>query len=542
MAARLGEVKLISDGLVLALDPASDFNYSLTEVEVLVVAGGGAGGGYGGNDGSGGGGGGGLIYKSFYPVTAETAYTVTVGNGGAAQASQGIRGPAGQNSIFGTLIATGGGGGGSEGAGAERAGGAGGSGGGCGGYGVSGEGAGTAGQGHPGGNCTAPGDGGGGGAGGLGENGGTGNGGSGLIFNIEGKPKWYAAGGGCGGDKRNARGARGGIGGIGGGGRGQDADNSIAAISGINGTGGGGGGAAGSNPTHGAGTTLPSGAGGKGIVVVRYPGPQKATGGDIISSIGGYTIHTFTNSGTFTPKAKPSSGGVLYGLQDLSADVINLKSNGSPTYSTVGGGSLVLNGTTQFLEAGYDERLNFQPQTPFSQFVWIYAPSGGGGAILSNMFGGTNQYSENYVGWDLWVNGPTSLAMHFIKTWNTNAVKISVDLTWANYSNSWLYIGATYDGSSPNTSANAINSINFYLNGSLLTTNKANAIGTTAFSDTDQKIIYASQQRFRIGSRFYSGAFQATAFTLGPVHIYDRVLSNSEILSNYNTLKGRFGL
>jgi hypothetical protein len=35
------------------------------------------------------------------------------------------------------------------------------------------------------------------------------------------------------------------------------------------------------------------------VVIVRYVGPQRGTGGTITSS-GGYTIHRFTSSGTFT--------------------------------------------------------------------------------------------------------------------------------------------------------------------------------------------------------------------------------------------------
>jgi hypothetical protein len=54
---------------------------------------------------------------------------------------------------------------------------------------------------------------------------------------------------------------------------------------------GGGGGGGGSN--NGGGST-----GGSGVVIVRYPGTPVATGGTITQS-GGYTIHTFTSSGTF---------------------------------------------------------------------------------------------------------------------------------------------------------------------------------------------------------------------------------------------------
>jgi hypothetical protein len=53
--------------------------------------------------------------------------------------------------------------------------------------------------------------------------------------------------------------------------------------------GGGGGGDGGTAPTVG-------GNGGSGIVIVRYAGPPRATGGTVTQS-GGYTIHTFTTSG-----------------------------------------------------------------------------------------------------------------------------------------------------------------------------------------------------------------------------------------------------
>jgi hypothetical protein len=82
-----------------------------------------------------------------------------------------------------------------------------------------------------------------------------------------------------------------GIGGLGGGGAG----GTYQTIGGDNGTinrGGGGGGAFG----QGAGQLC--GTGGSGIVIIRYSGNQRGIGGTVTSS-GGYTYHTFTESGTF---------------------------------------------------------------------------------------------------------------------------------------------------------------------------------------------------------------------------------------------------
>ena len=40
------------------------------------------------------------------------------------------------------------------------------------------------------------------------------------------------------------------------------------------------------------------GDGGSGVVILRYAGSQRGTGGTVTSS-GGFTTHTFTSSGTF---------------------------------------------------------------------------------------------------------------------------------------------------------------------------------------------------------------------------------------------------
>ncbi len=233
----------------------------LTSVEYLVVAGGGG----GATTHAGGGGAGGFLTGNT-PISGTV--NVTVGGGGNYGANVGYNGV---NSSFGSIVSVGGGGGG----GANNNGSAGGSGGGAGRPGLYG-GAGTSGQGTNGGN-TYPrdsswyGGAGGGGAGHVGyalpstNNGG--NGGEGLLSVITGTTVWYAGGGG--GNAYNSVGGYG-VGGIGGGGRGGNyasvVSEDLSGMDGIPNTGGGGGAGAGNNP----GVTHP-GAGGSGIVVVRYP-------------------------------------------------------------------------------------------------------------------------------------------------------------------------------------------------------------------------------------------------------------------------------
>jgi len=257
-----------------------------TSVDVLVVAGGGAGGTHHGA----GGGAGGLIFRPGFPVTPGGTVSVTVGCGGgqpnnfpAPDNQNGQTGAPGQDSVFGTLTAKGGGGGGDASPGEGLSGGSGGGGS-----------AAAPAAGGPATQPTQPGDsgtygfgnaggaggpagpthystGGGGGAGAGGGVGGAisantaGNGGIGKAYTIaDGTTSVYYAGGG--GGAYHPTGGVAGTGGQGGGGSGgvSQQDN-FPVRQGAANTGGGGGGA-----DRGPGPIGAGGAGGKGIVIVKY--------------------------------------------------------------------------------------------------------------------------------------------------------------------------------------------------------------------------------------------------------------------------------
>ena len=243
-------------------------------VESIIVAGGGGGGGGGGYEAGGGGGAGGYITASATFTTGED-YTVTVGAGGAATGGGGAGANGSASSITSgaglSLTTIGGGGGAASNQGAKT----GGSGGGGQNWSGTSGAAGTAGQGNPGGNgggSPSPGGPGGGGGGKSAAGNSPGTGGAGLADTWTGSSRTLAGGGG---------GAGGYGGGAGGGGS-----------TGANGTANTGGGGGGTN-------SAPTTGGGSGIVVIRYLGSQRGSGGTVTSS-GGYTLHTFTSSGTYT--------------------------------------------------------------------------------------------------------------------------------------------------------------------------------------------------------------------------------------------------
>ena len=252
-------------------------------VRALVVAGGGP----GGYNAGGGGGAGGLIYNAALGVTGGNAYTITVGEGGAASDDIMVFGQQGgsssiSNGVDEVVRAIGGGAGGNsyrQNNQGPRKGQDGGSGGGAAANAAGTKyGAGTSGQGNNGGLGSANGDnwfgGGGGGAGGPGEDASTGGnnvsgagGGAGLPYNITGADVFYAGGGGGGSDEFAAHAGSPGAGGSGVGGAGSRKVNGTAAAAtqGVDGTGSGGGGGCGDIDT-----LYKGGDGGDGIVIIRY--------------------------------------------------------------------------------------------------------------------------------------------------------------------------------------------------------------------------------------------------------------------------------
>ena len=269
------------------------------EVYYLVVAGGGAGGS--GNGGAGGGGAGGLLTNfggTALTLATATNYPVTVGAGGAGVGNvAGQVGNDGNDSTFSSITTDGGGGGGAWQGQNGRSGGSGGGGGAkAAGTGNTSGGSGTALQGNDGGtgyDGTNPyGGGGGGGAGAAGQNASNGmvpNGGDGLSVSITGSAVVYAGGGGAGteGSSYNS----GGQGGSGGGGTGGN--SSRIATAGSANTGGGGG--AGGWPSG----YYDNGAGGSGVVILRYNSGFTLSGlsGTTIT-VGSDKVTTFTNAGT----------------------------------------------------------------------------------------------------------------------------------------------------------------------------------------------------------------------------------------------------
>jgi cysteine-rich repeat protein len=472
--------------------------------EVLVVAGGGSGGG--GHYVGGGGGAGGLIYNSSFPLTAQN-YNVVVGQGGYNAAKE--LGVNGQNSVFSTLVAVGGGGGGEN---DQRPGLNGGSGGGGSGdqEGPWAGGTGIQGQGNNGGwgydsyssedDDFYFGSGGGGGAGAVGQDGTAssssskgGNGGAGLSFSISGSNVYY--GGGGGGCVYPCTNTIGGTGGIGGGGAGSCGD----ATDGIDGTGGGGGGAE-------RGGSATPGKGGSGIVIIRYSTAAAAVCGNGIVETGEQCDDGNTNNGDgcsstcmFEQVAcgqGDTNGMVSYWkAEDSTNDEMGTNAGqpqGNLAYvSGKVGKAFNLDGDSAHVSVS---GLSFAPVNGFTYELWLYSSGSDGGQAYDSFLNIDNTFIHDYnydgANFDMWDPAGGS--------WYTGY----------DIRNSWNHIAVTY-----------LNGAEYlYVNGILI---NQQSVSTPSISGSV----------LRIGA--YPDDNQYTYGMIDEVAIYDRALNSTEINYHY---------
>ena len=240
----------------------------------------------------------------------------------------------------------------------------------------------------------------------------------------------------------------------------------------------------------------------------------------------------------------PTTGTTWY---DLSGNTNNGTLTNGPTFNSANSGSLVFDGIDDYGEVtSRNTNLEFQPTSGYSCMVFYKSPSvGTNSALIANM----DNISGTFPGWDLWFNNASisnTIGMHLISSWGTNAIKVAVDYNYSTYANQWLCFGYTYDGSCPTTTQGTLDSVNFYLNGTLYTSGKQlGQIGGAGdgFNTSSETITYNTSQRFRVASRWSNaGPSSISSFTVGTVLVYNRKLSSSEMLQNYNAQKGRFGL
>jgi hypothetical protein len=486
----VGGPGIITNNLDFVLDVSNPKNYFEDDLFVEYLVAGGGGGGSGWGDGVGGGAGGVLLGSI---TLARGSHTIVVGAGGARGTnSSSSRGTTGSDSSLNSFIAYGGGGGGSK---VDNDGLPGGCGGG--GYGDNVApngvgGSGVIGQGYKGGDGINYYRGGsGGGAGGAGIDGSTSDaaglsradGGIGKLSYITGSGTYYGGGGAAGGCCDRGTG----IGGLGGGGNAgnQNIDGTDGTVN--TGGGGGGGGSYFNRATYG-------GNGGSGIVIIRYAGSQKATGGNTVYTQDGYTVHIFTSSGTFAVN-NVATGSLSTSIFDL----VNIVANDSaPSYSS---GILQFDGSNDYILLNHN--LNFS--NPVTVDVAVK---------FDSFTSGSPRICEIY---------DSSVSLQVFRDSTTGKIATTNDGTgdiWSTLStNIYYFITVVFTSSD----------IKLYINGAEQTSsgnissssgNRLNKISLGARSDLDPVT-------------FLDGE-------IGYFRVYNTQLSATQIRQNYNAFRSRY--
>jgi hypothetical protein len=227
--------------------------------------------------------------------------------------------------------------------------------------------------------------------------------------------------------------------------------------------------------------------------------------------------------------------------------VLNLDAGFTPSYPTTGttwydlgpggGSGSLYNGTT--FNSSNGGSIAFDGTNDFGSFPTGNLPSGNSEISFNCWIKWNGTYSTIYGDFIIGYGndqGPNLVPLIIIRATNKASLEFGsgsgvVNSSTSITSGSWVNISATYDKS--------FNKI--YINGSL--------DGTTAYSSASIQLSGSNGTNGGIGTIFSVYGNLSTPARYGAfngnvslVQIYNRALSASEVLQNYNAIKSRFGL
>jgi hypothetical protein len=224
-----------------------------------------------------------------------------------------------------------------------------------------------------------------------------------------------------------------------------------------------------------------------------------------------------------TPESYPGSGTVW---SDMGPSGYTGTLTNGPTYSTAGGGTIVFDGTNDYVNFG--NILSFDGTTGFSISTWIKTTNTSNNQPWTIIGKAAMVYP--YTGYQLGFNTSTATSPDIGKIGVAlvdNSLTVMRKLTTGTYNNgNWYNVAMTYDGSK--TRAGML----LYINGvipSLVNQDQSSFAGTLSNSIN-----------LEIGAR--DGSQQPFPGNVANTMIYNRTLSVAELLQNYNIQRNRFGI
>jgi len=210
-------------------------------------------------------------------------------------------------------------------------------------------------------------------------------------------------------------------------------------------------------------------------------------------------------------KSYPGSGTTW---KDLSGNNNHVNLVNGPTFSAESQGCFIFDGTNDYGATNSAPTLNMGGKS-FTGEVWIKVTNFSGSERMVfeyNVWSSTNVYQLSLI-------GGNTIRVNFV---NSNSAGKWLDYAYTPLTtNIWLHIVGQFD--------TVNNNFNLYING----------LSVAQVTAVTQEISSATSALY-IGSRGGSQLFLAC--TIGALKMYDRALSATEILQNYNAIKGRFRL
>ena len=206
------------------------------------------------------------------------------------------------------------------------------------------------------------------------------------------------------------------------------------------------------------------------------------------------------------PSSYPGSGPDLYDLTTNNNDILL---SGGTYYSALGGGSLSFDGAGDYGVDGNDSSLWLTTGITIEAFIY---PTG----YTNNPNILTKRTNEAYR-----LRLDTSGELEFI----ANNAAIQYNATSALTPSQWVQVVVTH-GPSGGT---------MYYNGNVVGTTGSGISSPFATLNSNLSNLLLGLYSLTAGGEFFIG-------NMGIVRLYNRALSGSEVLSNFNADKGRFGL
>jgi len=190
-----------------------------------------------------------------------------------------------------------------------------------------------------------------------------------------------------------------------------------------------------------------------------------------------------------------------------------------PTYSSANGGSIVFDGSNDYVLGTITGSIF---TGSFTQSAWIYKLNNN--QIWQGVFTNSSPATSNtYL--MTFGNGSLQAPYNSVGVNQVGIVPDGVFLDIGTHINKWLYIIITKVGSTLN--------IYCYKDGSLLQTS-----GTITWNSGN----FATTNNYEIGRHWAGGSVVPLQGNVAQVSVYNRALTAAEIKQNYDATKGRFGL